>query len=252
MMKQLDGKVALITGAARGQGAAEARLFVKEGAKVVIADILDAEGQRLADELGAAAIYQHLDVTQPEDWAAAVSAAREQFGRLDILVNNAGVLLCGSIETLPLETYRKVIDINQVGCWLGMKSVLPAMKAAGGGAIVNISSAAGFEGVADNAAYCASKFAIRGMTKVAALEFGRFNIRVNSVHPGGIDTEMVKNPAFSEEEAAATYQGLPLGRVGRVDEVSELVLFLASERSSYSTGSEFIIDGGLLAGSDYS
>lgn len=251
-MKQLERKVALITGAARGQGAAEARLFVKEGAKVVIADILDVEGRQLAEELGDAAIYQHLDVTQPDDWAAAVSAASEHFGRLDILVNNAGVLLCGSIETLPLETYRKVIDINQVGCWLGMKSVLPALKAAGGGAIVNISSAAGFEGVADNAAYCASKFAIRGMTKVAALEFGRFNIRVNSVHPGGIDTEMVKNPAFSEEEAAATYHGLPLGRVGRVDEVSELVLFLASERSSYSTGSEFIIDGGLLAGSDYS
>lgn len=251
-MKQLDGKVALITGAARGQGAAEARLFVKEGAKVVIADILDAEGLQLAEELGDAAVYQHLDVTQPEDWAAAVSAARECFGRLDILVNNAGVLLCGSIETLSLETYRKVIDINQVGCWLGMKSVLSAMKEAGGGAIVNISSAAGLEGVADNSAYCASKFAIRGMTKVAALEFGRFNIRVNSVHPGGIDTEMVKNPAFSEEEAAATYQGLPLGRVGRVDEVSELVLFLASERSSYSTGSEFVIDGGLLAGSDYS
>src|SRR5690606_11195345 len=183
-------------------------------AKVVIGDILDQEGQQLAAELGDAAVYQHLDVTKPEDWSAAVAVARECFGKLDVLVNNAGVLLCGSIESLPLETYRKVIEVNQVGCWLGMKSVLPALKEAGGGSIVNLSSAAGMEGVADNSAYCASKFAVRGMTKVAAIEFGRFNIRVNSVHPGGIDTDMVKNPAFSEEEAAATYTGLPISRVG--------------------------------------
>lgn len=251
-MKRLEGKVALITGAARGQGAAEARLFVAEGAKVVIGDILDQEGQQLAAELGDAAVYQRLDVTKPEDWSAAVAVAQECFGKLNVLVNNAGILLCGSIESLPLETYRKVIEVNQVGCWLGMKLVLPAMKEAGGGSIVNLSSVAGMEGVADNSAYCASKFAVRGMTKVAALEFGRFNIRVNSVHPGGIDTDMVKNPAFSEEDSAATYRSLPIPRVGRPEEASELVLFLVSDKSSYCTGSEFIIDGGLMAGSDYS
>lgn len=251
-MKRLEGKVALITGGARGQGAAEARLFVAEGAKVVIADILDDQGQQLAAELGEAAVYQRLDVTSPDDWAAAVAAAQECYGRLDVLVNNAGILVCGTIESLPLESYRQVVEVNQVGCWLGMKAVLPAMKAAGGGSIVNLSSAAGMEGVAGNSAYCASKFAVRGMTKVAAIEFGRYNIRVNSVHPGGIDTDMVKNPAFSEEEAAATYKSLPISRVGRPEEVAELVLFLACEQSSYSTGSEFIIDGGLLAGKDYS
>lgn len=251
-MKRLEGKVALITGGARGQGAAEARLFVAEGAKVVIADILDDQGQQLAAELGEAAVYQRLDVTSPDDWAAAVAAAQECYGRLDVLVNNAGILVCGTIESLPLESYRRVVEVNQVGCWLGMKAVLPAMKAAGGGSIVNLSSAAGMEGVAGNSAYCASKFAVRGMTKVAAIEFGRYNIRVNSVHPGGIDTDMVKNPAFSEEEAAATYKSLPISRVGRPEEVAELVLFLACEQSSYSTGSEFIIDGGLLAGKDYS
>lgn len=251
-MKRLEGKVALITGGARGQGAAEARLFVAEGARVVIADILDEQGQQLAEELGEAALYQRLDVTRPEDWAAAVATTQECFGKLDVLVNNAGVLICGTIESLPLDTFRQVIEINQVGCWLGMKAVLPAMKEAGGGSIINLSSAAGMEGVAGNSAYCASKFAVRGMTKVAAIEFGRFNIRVNSVHPGGVDTDMVKNPAFSEEEAAATYRGLPISRVGQPEEVAELVLFLASDKSSYSTGSEFVIDGGLLAGKDYS
>lgn len=251
-MNALQGKVVLITGAARGQGAAEARLFVAQGAKVLLADVLDEQGAQLADELGAAARYQHLDVTNEAHWAEAVRVAQNHFGKLDVLINNAGVMITGTIEDLSLDTFRRVIEINQVGCWLGMKAALPAMKAVGGGSIINLSSAAGIEGVAGNSAYCSSKFAVRGMTKVAALEFGRYNIRVNSIHPGGIDTDMVRNPAYSEEMAAAFYKVLPLQRIGKPNEVAELALFLASDKSSYCTGAEFVIDGGLLAGADYS
>lgn len=250
-MKRLEGKVALITGGARGQGEAEARLFVVEGARVVIADVLDAEGQRLAAEFGEAAMFQHLDVTRPEDWTAVVRTAQERFGKLDVLVNNAGIIRLAPIEELSLEDYRKVVEVNQVGCWLGMKAVLPAMKAAGGGAIVNTSSVAGMEGVTCGSAYVASKFAVRGMTKVAALEFGRYNIRVNSVHPGGIDTAMGRPPEFADYDPSTTYRTLPIPRIGRPQEVAEMVLFLASEQSSYCTGAEFIIDGGMLAGATY-
>jgi len=250
-MNRLDGKVVLITGGSRGQGEAEARMFVAEGAKVVIADVLDDAGKALAAELGDAAMYQHLDVTQEADWAAAVAATQKHFGKLDALINNAGVLRFGSIEELTLEKYRLVIEVNQVGCWLGMKAVLPALKAAGGGAIVNTSSVAGMEGVAGGSAYAASKFAVRGMTKVAALEFGRYNIRVNSVHPGGIDTEMARPPEFAGLDDSGVYKTMPLGRIGRPDEVAEMMVFLVSDQSSYSTGSEFIIDGGMLAGASY-
>ncbi|MFD1554859.1 glucose 1-dehydrogenase [Paraburkholderia silviterrae] len=249
-MNQLKGKVALITGGARGQGAAEAKLFVAQGARVVIADVLDAEAQKLADELGDAALYQHLDVTCPANWERVVQAALSRFGKLDILVNNAGIIKLGPIETLSLEDYRRVVDVNQIGCWLGMKTVLPAMKAAGG-AIVNTSSIAGMEGIAYGSAYVASKFAIRGMTKVAALEFGRYNIRVNSVHPGGVDTHMGRPPEFSDMDPSATYRGLPIPRIGRPEEIADLVLFLASDQSSYCTGAEFVIDGGMLAGTSF-
>ena len=250
-MKRLDGKVALITGAARGQGAAEALLFVEQGARVVIADLLDEEGARLAEELGEAAIYQHLDVTSAEQWAAAVRVAEERFGRLDVLLNNAGILLLAPLEDCSLESYRKVIEVNQVGCWLGMKSVLPALKRAGGGAIVNVSSTAGMEGVAGGTAYVASKFAVRGMTKAAALELGQHGIRVNSIHPGGIDTAMARPPEMEGFDASAIYAGLPIPRIGRPDEVARMALFLASDESSYCTGAEFIVDGGMLAGSTF-
>lgn len=250
-MKRLAGKVALITGAARGQGAAEARLFVEQGSRVVIADLLDEEGARLADELGEAAIYQHLDVTSAEQWAAAVQAAEARFGRLDVLLNNAGILLLAPLEDCSLESYRKVIEVNQVGCWLGMKSVLPALKRAGGGAIVNVSSTAGMEGVAGGSAYVASKFAVRGMTKAAALELGRYGIRVNSIHPGGIDTVMARPPEMEGFDPASIYRGLPIPRIGRPDEVARMALFLASDESSYCTGAEFIVDGGMLAGSTF-
>ncbi|MNO62630.1 3-alpha-(or 20-beta)-hydroxysteroid dehydrogenase [compost metagenome] len=250
-MKRLNGKVALITGAARGQGAAEARAFVEQGARVVIADLLDEDGQRLADELGESASFQHLDVTCAEQWSAVVSATEEAFGRLDVLVNNAGILHLAPLEDCSLETYRKVIEVNQVGCWLGMKSVLPALKRAGGGSIVNVSSTAGMEGFAGGTAYVSSKFAVRGMTKAAALELGRHGIRVNSVHPGGIDTVMARPPELADSDAAQIYRGLPIPRIGRPDEVANLVLFLASDESSYCTGSEFIVDGGMLAGASF-
>ncbi len=250
-MKRLADKVALITGGARGQGEAEARLFVAEGARVVIGDMLEDEGRKLAAELGDAAVFQRMDVTQEADWQAAVKTAQARFGRLDILVNNAGILRMASMDEMTLAEYRKVIDVNQVGTWLGMKSAAPALKAAGGGAIVNISSVGGMEGISGGSAYVASKFAVRGMTKVAALELGRHGIRVNSVHPGGVDTVMARPPEMADFDPSALYRTLPLGRIGRPTEVAELVIFLASEQSAYCTGSEFIIDGGMLAGVSY-
>lgn len=250
-MSRLAGKVALITGAARGQGAAEARRFVAEGAKVMIADVLEPEGRALAAELGEAACFQPLDVTCAEQWQAAVEVIQARFGKLDVLVNNAAILRMAPLEHCSLEDYRRVIEVNQVGCWLGMKSVLAAMRQAGGGSIVNVSSTAGMEGVAYGTAYSASKFAVRGMTKSAALELGASGIRVNSVHPGGIDTAMARPPEMADFDPAQVYKGLPIPRIGQPAEVANLVLFLASDESSYCTGSEFIIDGGMLAGTAF-
>ncbi|EKT4468772.1 glucose 1-dehydrogenase [Pseudomonas putida] len=250
-MSRLAGKVALITGAARGQGAAEARRFVAEGAQVVIADVLEQEGRALAAELGDAARFQPLDVTSAEQWQAAVEVTVAHFGKLDVLVNNAAILRMAPLEHCSLADYRQVIEVNQVGCWLGMKSVLAAMRQAGGGSIINVSSTAGMEGVAYGTAYSASKFAVRGMTKSAALELGASGIRVNSVHPGGIDTVMARPPEMADFDPAQVYKGLPIPRIGQPEEVANLVLFLASDESSYCTGSEFIIDGGMLAGTTF-
>lgn len=248
MAKRLEGKVAIVSGAARGMGAAEARQFTAEGARVVLGDVLDEAGSKVASEIGAAAVYTHLDVGSEEEWKAAVGLARDRFGHLDTLVNNAGILRFGPLEQTPLEEYELVVRVNQVGCFLGMKTAIPALREAGGGSIVNISSAAGMYGVAGVVSYAASKYAVRGMTKVAALELGRDGIRVNSVHPGGVDTPMIARDVESAGERDAVGIANPIPRIGRPEEVSELVTWLASDASSYCTGSEFLIDGGGTAG----
>ncbi|UCE85191.1 MAG: glucose 1-dehydrogenase [Deltaproteobacteria bacterium] len=249
-MGRLDGKVAIITGAARGQGEAEARLFAEEGARVVLGDVRDDLGMAVAASIGESALYLHHDVRSEEDWTRVVATARDRFGKLDVLVNNAGVLHFAPIADIELDDYLRVIQVNQVGCLLGMKSVIPAMLEAGGGSIVNISSTAGLTGTAGLVAYGSSKWAIRGMTKVAALELGPLGIRVNSVHPGGIDTAMGRGDArgFEKVDTGGVYASLPLGRIGQPLEVARLALFLSSDESSYCTGSEFTIDGGMTAG----
>jgi 3alpha(or 20beta)-hydroxysteroid dehydrogenase len=245
-MGMLEGRVAIITGAARGQGAAAARRFVGEGARVVIADVTDDTGKTLADELGAAALYRHLDVSSEQEWDAVVGEAVEQFGGLHVLVNNAGVLHFAALTDTTLADYQRVIGVNQIGTFLGMRAAARVMRA--GGSIVNVSSVEGMAGMPYVLAYTASKFAIRGMTKVAALELGPRGIRVNSVHPGMIDTKMVQDAIGGHEvDVTPVTNKLALRRVGRAAEIAELVLFLASDRSSYSTGSEFVADGGSLA-----
>jgi 3alpha(or 20beta)-hydroxysteroid dehydrogenase len=247
-MGRLDGKVAIVSGAARGQGEAEARMFVAEGAKVVLGDILDDLGEKVAIDLGDDARYVHLDVSNADDWKSAVDTAVSTFGKLDVLINNAGVLKVGMIEDQSLDEYMAVIKVNQVGCFLGMQAAVPALKAAGGGSIVNTSSVSGLIGTVGLVAYTASKFAVRGMTKVAAMELGPFNIRVNSVHPGGIDTEMVRLPEFDDVDTDAAFGAQPIARVGQPEEIAKMMVFLASDDSSFSTGAEFIADGGYTAG----
>jgi 3alpha(or 20beta)-hydroxysteroid dehydrogenase len=247
---RLDGKVALVTGAARGQGAAEARLLVAEGASVVLGDVLDDEGNAVAAELGDAAVYRHLDVTSEGDWGAAVGTAVERFGGLHVLVSNAGIspMPRPIIDTKP-DDYRRVIEINQVGSFLGIHTAAPAIVAAGGGSIILISSVNGFVGAGGIAGYVSSKFALRGLAKVAALELGRQGIRVNSVHPGPIDTPMVQPESWGGfDMRPALAASSPLGRIGLPEEVAELVCWLASDASSYCTGSELVCDGGYLAG----
>jgi 3alpha(or 20beta)-hydroxysteroid dehydrogenase len=245
-MAELDGKVAIITGAARGQGAAAARRFVEEGARVVIADVNDESGKELAQELGSAALYRHLDVAAEDEWSAVVGEAVESLGGLDVLVNNAGVLHFSQLVDTTLADYERVIRINQIGCFLGMRAAARAMDR--GGSIVNVSSVEGIAGMPLVVAYTASKFAIRGMTKVAALELGPRGIRVNSVHPGMIDTKMVQDAIGGHEvDLTPVTKKLALRRVGRAEEIAEMVLFLASDRSSYSTGAEFLADGGSTA-----
>jgi len=249
-MGRLEGKVALITGGARGQGEAEARLFAAEGARVVVADVLEKECARVAAEIGENARAVCLDTTSEEGWEQAIRATLEAFGQLDVLVNNAGIIRTGLLENTSLDDYMAVVRVNQVGVFLGMRAVVPAMREAGGGSIVNISSTAGMEGVQGVIGYAASKWAVRGMTKTAALELGRYGIRVNSVHPGGVDTPMISAPEFNAVDKDGSYAAQPIARVGQPQEIARMVLFLASDESSYSTGSEFIADGGRLAGHD--
>jgi 3alpha(or 20beta)-hydroxysteroid dehydrogenase len=248
MTARLQGKIALISGGARGQGAAEARAFVAEGARVVIGDVLDDEGAQLAKELGDAARFVHLDVTDESSWAAAVRVAVEEFGALNVLVNNAGIMRLGPLDGQPTDEYRAVIEVNQFGCYFGMRAAIPALRAAGGGSIINTSSINGFIGLAGTTAYGASKFAVRGMTRTAALELGHHNIRVNAVCPGTIDTPMVSSPEFENVDKDAYFADQPVPRIGRPEEVANMMVFLASDESSFCTGAEFVVDGGALAG----
>ncbi|MDQ1027139.1 3alpha(or 20beta)-hydroxysteroid dehydrogenase [Streptomyces umbrinus] len=254
-MGKLDGRVVLVTGAARGQGEQEARLFAAEGARVVVADVLDDQGEKLAKEMGA--LYVHLDVSREADWAAAAAAAKEAYGKVDGLVNNAGILRFNSLVDTPLDEFMQVVQVNQVGVFLGIKTLAPEIEAAGGGTIVNTASYTGVTGMAYVGAYSATKHAIVGLTRVAALELAPKGIRVNAVCPGAIDTAM-SNPALLDPTADAEassagverlYRKLvPMGRIGKPEEVARLALFLSSEDSSYITGQPFVIDGGWLAG----
>ncbi len=241
-MGRLDNKVCLITGGARGQGESEARLFAKEGATVWITDVLDDEGQALAEEIGAN--YRHLDVASEQEWEQVSSEIIGAGQGIHVLINNAGIFRGARMKRTTLDEFRMVMDINCVGVFLGMRSVAAPMEESGGGSIVNISSLAGLRASNGAFAYGASKWAVRGMTKTAAIELARKGIRVNSIHPGLIETPMADQLGVDTDKIA---KRTPLGRVASPDEVANLALFLASDESSYSTGSEFIVDGGLNA-----
>jgi 3alpha(or 20beta)-hydroxysteroid dehydrogenase len=244
-MGRLDDRVVLITGAARGQGEAHARRFAAEGAKVIITDVLHDEGKTLAADLGADAMYLSLDVSSETAWNDAVKTAVGHYGRIDGLLNNAGVIQFAPLLQTSLDQYRRLIDINQVGVFLGMRSVAPHMPR--GGSIVNVSSIDGLMGMPGVVAYVASKFAVRGMTKTAAIEFAPLGIRVNSIHPGLILTPMLDDPVI-KAGIDTVLQSTPMGRAASPDEVAALALYLLSEESSYSTGAEFVVDGGLSCG----
>ena len=250
-MGRLDGKVALISGGAKGQGATEARMFAKEGAKIVIGDLLDAEGQAVAAEIaeaGGDCTYVHLDVTSEADWRVAVETAVSEYGKVDVLINNAGILMNGRIEDTTEAAWDAVMDVNAKGVFLGTKAVIDEMRKAGGGSIINISSTSGLVGSFNTTAYNASKGAVRLLTKSTALQYGREGIRANSIHPGPIDTEMIQlvwqDPGRSREETVAR---IALGRIGTVEDIANGALFLASEESSFMTGSELVMDGGMTA-----
>ncbi|MFE9817559.1 glucose 1-dehydrogenase [Streptomyces sp. NPDC005773] len=242
----LTGRTVIITGAARGLGAEAARLAVAGGANVVITDVLDEEGAATAAGLGPKARFLHHDVTSEEDWQGVAAFARAEFGRIDGLVNNAGVSTGQPLETETVEHFRKVIDINLTAVFIGMKTVIPVMKENGGGSIVNISSAAGLMGLALTSSYGASKWGVRGLTKVGAVELGTAGIRVNSVHPGMVYTPMTASVGIQQGEG--NYPNTPMGRVGEAGEIGEAVVFLLSDAASYITGAELAVDGGWTTG----
>lgn len=250
-MGRLQDQVAIITGGARGMGAATTRVFAAEGAKVVIADVLDADGEKLAKELGSRALFVHHDVSSEASWQNVIARTEAAFGVIDVLVNNAGVLLFRTIADTSLADFERVIGINLNGTFLGTKLVGARMVARGKGSIVNISSADGMKGANGLGAYCSSKWGIRGLTRVAAMEFGHKGVRVNSVHPGGIDTAMGNPYAQEKAEVNKRYTMVPLQRVGEPEEVARTSLFLASNESSYLCGAEIAVDGGMLTGQYY-
>jgi 3alpha(or 20beta)-hydroxysteroid dehydrogenase len=241
-MAELTSKVALVTGGASGIGVACARAIVAEGGKVMIGDVSDDTGRAVADDLGAAASYVHLDITSPADWADAVNASLTTFGRLDVLVNNAGIITGGALGEYSLDDWRRIIDVNLTGVFLGMSACVAALKESAPSSIVNMSSVAGLQGAAGFHGYCASKWGIRGITKSAALELAPFGIRVNSVHPGTIRTPMTADVPESMADNSA------FRRFGEAEEVANLVVYLASDRASLSTAAEFKVDGGESAG----
>ena len=249
---RLKDKVSIITGAARGMGAAEAQLFVREGARVLIADRRDEEGQALAERINAespnSAHYVHLDISSEADWAVAVQRCVEKFGGVDVLINNAGIIRIAPLVDCSLELFRKVLDTNLVGAFLGMRAVIEPMRERGGGSIVNVSSVQGLEGRYGMPAYTASKFGIRGLTKTAAIELGPLGIRVNTLFPGPTKTAMTRREGWTDEDYNRAYGGYPLGRMAEAEELARVALFLASDESSFCTGADFPADGGVTAG----
>jgi 3alpha(or 20beta)-hydroxysteroid dehydrogenase len=245
-MTRFEGKIALVTGGSRGMGAATVRRLHSEGASVVVADVLDDDGKALADSLGDRVRFVHLDVTSEEEWQAVVEQTERELGKLDILVNNAGILKFNTIVDTPLEEFRQIIDVNLVGVFLGMKTAIPAMKRAGAGAIVNVSSTEGMAATLFCGAYTASKFGVRGITKAAALEYAADGIRANSVHPGGMDTPMTR-AVMDEQGRKYVASKVPMKRMGTPEDVANVIAFLASDDASYCTGAEVLIDGGVMS-----
>ncbi len=249
---RLAGKVAIVTGAARGMGAETARLFAAEGARVVLGDVVDDGVREVAAGIGASARAVRLDVTREDDWEAAVRAALDAFGRLDVLVNNAGIAHSAPTLDCKPDDFRRVLEVNLVGPFLGTRAVAPVMGESGGGSIINISSVQGMVGRAGLPAYTASKFGLRGLTKTTALDLGVLGVRVNSIHPGGVDTQLLREAAggieLSTEVVDRVHAHLPVPRVGRPRDIAATSLFLASDESAYITGTEIVVDGGLIAG----
>jgi 3alpha(or 20beta)-hydroxysteroid dehydrogenase len=243
-MGQLDGKVAIITGAAQGMGEVEARRFAEEGARIVLTDVQDEAGRAVAKSIGDGALFLRQDVSSEADWDAVIAAATERFGGLDALVNNAAIHHVAKLEDDDVDSLERILRINVVGTWWGIKKAIAPMRARGGGSIVNKSSIAGTRGIPLHSAYGTSKWAVRGLTKTAAYELGPDGIRVNSVHPGGIENTGMFTPSADDEDTRRQMQELPLGRPGTREEVAALVVFLASDASSYITGNEHVVDGG--------
>jgi 3alpha(or 20beta)-hydroxysteroid dehydrogenase len=246
MSDRLQGKVALVTGGSNGLGEAIVRRFVEEGARVVIGDIDDAAGKSLSNELGNSCEFFHLDVGEESQWSDAVNAVEHRFGQLDVGVNNGGVVLHASLDEMSLEDFERIIRVNQTGTFLGMKYMARLMKVGGGGSLINTSSVRGLIGANGLLGYSATKFAVRGMTKVAAMELGPFGIRVNSIHPGAVATRLIGDTPLEQVDAYFSDQAIP--RIARPYEIANMALFLASDESSYSTGAEFVCDGGVSAG----
>ena len=250
-MGRLQDKVALVTGAARGIGAQIAAVFAEEGAAVVLADRRDELGESVAEDVrkvGGRAAYVHLDITSEEDWSAAVQRASSEFGGVDVLVNNAGIIRVKPFVETSLEEFRKVLDTNLVGAFLGMQAVVEPMKARGGGALVTFASVQGLEGRDGMSAYTAAKFGVRGLSKTVAIELGELGIRVNTIFPGPTKTKMTERKGWSEEQYDEAYKGYPLGRMARPDELAQMALFLASDASRLCTGVDLPVDGGASVG----